>query len=178
MNSVDGWTLEEAVSGDVDRLMKWFPDAQSIDLWGGPDFRFPFTRHSFAEDMHWGRIASFSLRNPAGELAAFGQLYEKYNCIRLARLVANPSVRGQKVGKRLVAMLMRAGRPMFACSKFSLVVHRDNTPAYECYKAMGFTRADFPDGEKMGDVCDYLTRPVDKCWRSDMHKSRFCRNNH
>ena len=160
MDSTDGWTFEESVAGDVDRLMKWFPDASSINLWGGPEFRYPFTRHSFAEDMLWGKIASFSLRGPDSEFAAFGQLYERLGCINLARLVVNPKMRGHGVGKRLVGQLMQAGRPMFACPTYSLFVYRDNRPAYECYKSMGFMTTEFPDEEPMADVCYYLTRPV------------------
>ena len=157
----DAWTLDDSVEGDIDRLMTWFPDAHSIDIWGGPGFRFPFTRHSFAEDMHWGKMASFSLRDPAGNFAAFGQLYEKFGCINLARLVANPETRGQGVGKRLVGMLMTVGRPMFTCSGFSLFVYRDNTQALGCYESMGFSITDYPDEMPHGDEFFYLRRPVE-----------------
>jgi GNAT superfamily N-acetyltransferase len=110
--------MKESIAGDVDRLMKWFPDEQSIKVWGGPGFRYPFTRHSFAEDMHWGKMASYRLSDPDGEFAAFGQFYERLGCINLARLVANPDMRGKGVGKRLVGGLIQAGRPLFSCSKF------------------------------------------------------------
>lgn len=139
--------------------MGWFPDQASIRIWGGPDFRYPYNRHSFAEDLHWGRMASFSLCDGAGELAAFGQVYEKFACINLARLVVNPALRGRGVGKRLIAMLMAVGPQIFPCRKFSLFVLRDNVQAYKCYLSMGFSIADYPAGVPMGDVCDYLTRP-------------------
>jgi len=158
--SDDGWTLGETIERDIDQLMKWFPDADSIGIWGGPHFRHPFTRHSFSEDLHWGRMASFSLRDPAGEFAAFGQLYERIGCINLARLVANPAMRGQGVGRRLVEILMVVGQSMFACPKFSLFVYRDNTPAYACYTSMGFVVTKYPDDVVLAEVCDYLTRPV------------------
>ena len=161
MNSAGDWELKKSTVGDIDRLMKWFPDEQSTVVWGGPGFRYPFTRHSFAEDMHWGKMASYRLSNADGQFAAFGQFYERLGCINLARLVANPEMRGQGVGKRLVGMLMQAGQPLFACSRFSLFVYRDNTSAYECYKSMGFVTTAYPDSVPMGDVCDYLTRSVD-----------------
>lgn len=156
----DGWTLDDSVAGDVDRLMTWFPDADSIDIWGGPGFRFPFTRHSFVDDMHWGKLASFSLRDPSGDLAAFGQLYEKFGCINLARLVANPGTRGQGIGKRLVGMLMTVGRSMFTCARYSLFVYRDNMRAINCYEAMGFSITDYPDKMPHSDEFHYLVRPV------------------
>jgi ribosomal protein S18 acetylase RimI-like enzyme len=161
LETANDWLLERSDAGDIDRLMNWFPDAAATTVWGGPNFRFPFTRHSFAEDMHWGRMASFSLRDSLGELAAFGQLYEKYSCINLARLVVNPTMRGQGLGRRLVSSLMQVGRPMFPCAKFSLFVYRDNKPAYQCYKSLGFITTQYPEDMPMADLCYYLTRPVD-----------------
>ncbi len=153
--------LADALEGDVDRLMKWFPDEESVNVWGGPEFRYPFTRHSFVEDMHWGRMASFSLRQPDATLAAFGQIYERLERINLARLVANPEMRGQGVGKRLVEMLMDAARPMFDCAEYSLFVYRGNIPAYKCYVSLGFRVVEYPPDTPLGDVCYYLTRPVE-----------------
>ena len=158
--SDDAWTLDETAEGDIDQIMKWFPDADATRIWGGPDFRHPFNRGSFAEDIHWGRMATFSLRSPAGELAAFGQLYERLNRINLARLAVNPATRGQGIGKRLIEMLMTLGPKMFSCTEFSLFVYRDNIVATTCYKSLGFKVTTYPEKAVLGEVCDYLTRPV------------------
>lgn len=156
----DDWLLDETPASDIDELMKWFPDEASTRTWGGPDFRFPFNRHSFAEDIHWGRMATFTLRDPNGVFAAFGQVYERVGCINLARLAVNPVVRGRGIGTRLVEMLMLVSKDMFDCEKFSLFVYRDNTPAYKCYARLGFSRSEYPEDAALADVCDYLTRPV------------------
>ena len=158
--SDDAWILDETAESDIDLLMKWFPDADATRIWGGPDFRHPFNRHSFAEDIHWGRMATFSLHSPAGELAAFGQLYERLHRINLARLVVNPTMRGQGIGKRLIETLMTLGPQMFSCSEFSLFVYRDNVVAARCYESMGFKVTTYPEAAVLGEVCDYLTRPV------------------
>jgi ribosomal protein S18 acetylase RimI-like enzyme len=158
--TVDSWTLAASIESDIDQLMQWFADEKTVRHWGGPEFRYPYNRHSFTEDMQWGRMAAFSLRDAAGGLAAFGQLYERFDCINLARLIVQPTLRGQGVGRRLIAMLMQVGVTMFPCPKFSLFVYRDNTTASRCYRAMGFAIADYPQGVKSADVCDYLTRPV------------------
>ena len=86
--------------------MTWFPDARSVLEWGGPQFRYPFTEDTFRDDCHWGRMATFRLSDPDGRFVAFGQLYKRYGRINLARLIAHPSIRGQGIGKRLVALML------------------------------------------------------------------------
>ena len=114
MLSDNAWILGETAESDIDQLMTWFPDADATRIWGGPDFRHPFNRHSFAEDIYWGRMATFSLHSPCGELAAFGQIYERLNRINLARLAVKPTMRGQGIGRRLMEMLMTLGPQMFS----------------------------------------------------------------
>lgn len=154
------WTLDRSEERDIDALLKWFPDRESVNVWGGPIFRFPFNRHSFAEDIHWGRMASFSLRDRHNALIAFGQVYERYDRIHFARLVAHPNLRGQGVGKRLMAKMMAVTPTMYDCEEFSLFVFRNNVPAYRCYLSMGFNVSDYPDDAPLADACFYLTRPV------------------
>ena len=122
--SDDAWILDETAESDIDLLMKWFPDADATRIWGGPDFRHPFNRHSFVEDIHWGRMATFSLHSPSAELAAFGQIYERLNRINLARLAVNPTMRGQGIGRRLIEMLMTLVRRCFPAlnSRYSSIV--------------------------------------------------------
>ena len=109
--TLDRWTLQEATAADIDVLMAWFPQQEDVLIWGGPSFRYPFTRETFFEDIYWGRMASFVLRDPAEEFAAFGQVFERLGRIHLARLVVHPALRARGVGKRLLRMLMIASRP-------------------------------------------------------------------
>lgn len=154
----DDWTLRAAVEADIDALMQWFPTYDDINIWGGPSFRFPFTRETFFEDIHWGRIASFGLFDANDGLAGFGQLYDRDERIHLARLVVDPEQRGRGLGRRLTGMLMTAGRELFSHDEFSLFVYRANEPACRCYRALGFEVADYPPDMPHADVCDYLTR--------------------
>ncbi len=113
-----GWQLVEAADHDLEELMSWFGGAGEVNVWGGPGFRFPFTEETFREDCRWGRMPSFRLNSPAGEFSAFGQMYERYGRINLARLVVNPLMRGRGTGKRLVLQKKtgeaRLGRPRLA----------------------------------------------------------------
>ena len=154
------WEIVEVADSDLDELMSWFHTAAHVDIWGGPRFRFPFTKATFRKDCHWGRMAGFRLNSPAGEFAAFGQMYQRYGRINFARLVVNPTMRGQGVGKRLVEQLIETGPKLFQGDEFSLFAYRHNAPALACYRSMGFAVRDYPEGARMADQCYYLTRPV------------------
>ena len=156
----DGWQLIEATDHDLDELMSWFHDPDAVDIWGGPRFRVPFARTPFRTDCHWGRMPGFRLESPHGEFSAFGQMYRRYGRINLARLVVNPAMRGQGVGKRLVAMLIEVGPTLFEGDEFSLFAYRHNAAALGCYRSMGFVVREYPKGARMADQCYYLTRPV------------------
>ena len=156
----DGWQLVETTDHDLDELMSWFHDADDVDIWGGPRFRFPFTRATFQKDCHWGRMPGFRLDSPQGEFSAFGQMYRRYGRINLARLVVNPAMRGQGVCKRLVSMLIEAGPSLFEGDEISLFAYRHNEAALGCYRSMGFEVRDYPSGARMAEQCYYLTRPV------------------
>ena len=155
-----GWLLQPSEERDIDALMRWFPDDASVRIWGGPIFRSPFNRHSFAEDLHWGRMRSYSLRSVEDELVAFGQVYARYDRIHFARLVSSPDRRREGIGKRLLTMLMAITPRSYDFDEFSLFVFRDNLPAYNCYRSLGFEVVDYPDDAPMAEACFYLTRPV------------------
>lgn len=152
--------LVTATEADIGRLMCWFPDQRSTSIWGGPMFRYPFTPETFQEDTHWRELESFCVIDPAGDLVAFGQIYERHGRINLARLVVRPDCRGRGVGTRLVHLLMEEGRREYSLSEFSLYVCRDNHPAMACYRGLGFGETDSPDGDELGGDIIYMTRPV------------------
>jgi ribosomal protein S18 acetylase RimI-like enzyme len=156
----DGWQLVEASDRDLDELMSWFHDAAQVDVWGGPRFRFPFTRATFRKDCRWGRMPGFRLNSPAGEFSAFGQMYQRYGRINFARLVVKPGLRGQGVGRKLVGKMIEEGPKLFPADEFSLFAYRHNTAALACYRSMGFVVRDYPQGARMADQCYYLTRPI------------------
>ena len=156
----DGWKLIEATDEHLPELMTWFTDARSVLEWGGPEFRFPFDDASFRTDCRWGEMASFRLEDPDGQFAAFGQLYERYGRINLARLAAHPEMRGRGVGKRLIGLMIEIGPKLLSCKEFSLFVLRENIMALRCYRSMGFEIQDYPSDAPMPDQCYYLTRPA------------------
>ena len=155
-----GWQLTAATDTDIDEVLTWFPDAESVDIWGGPEFRFPFTRESFVEDCRTNSMQTYALRDPAGRLAAFGQSYDRYGRGHLARLIANPDMRRRGAGSRLIELIIASLEAHEAFDEYSLFVYRHNIPAYECYLSSGFAVTDYPEDAPMADKCYFLTRPA------------------
>ena len=146
---------------DIDALMGWFPDARSVDIWGGPEFRYPFTHESFRSDCRLNEMHSYCLRDPDGEMVGFGQVYDRYDRGHLARLITHPNKRRQGIGRRLIEMLVEVAQQSCGYNECSLFVYRDNEPAYRCYLAMGFVLREYPDDAPMKERCYFLTRSVD-----------------
>lgn len=153
-----GWTLALAADTDFDEVMTWFPDANSVNIWGGPNFRYPFTGETFRKDCRVELMTSWCLRDDAGRLAAFGQACERGGRGHLARLVSNPSLRRRGVGRRLIRMIIAALEAAHEYDEYSLFVFRDNAPAYHCYLSLGFVVVEYPDDAPMSDTCYFLTR--------------------
>jgi ribosomal protein S18 acetylase RimI-like enzyme len=154
-------TLEIATDRDIEQLRGWFPDADSVNLWGGPKFRYPFTQETFAEDCGLHRMRSFSLKRPTGRMVSFGQYYYRYDRGHLARLITNPEARRLGHGSRLIAMLINAIAEEGEAAEVSLFVYRHNRAAYECYRSLGFTVQEYPDDAPLKELCYYLARPID-----------------
>ncbi len=152
------WTLSPLVDAEIDEVMTWFPDAESVNLWGGPIFRYPFTGETFREDCRLDLMQSWVLRNESGQLAAFGQAYERHGRGHLARLVSNPELRRQGAGGMLIEMIIALLEDTQAYDEYSLFVFRDNTPAYQCYLSLGFVVQDYPEDAPMPEKCYFLTR--------------------
>ncbi|MCG8371096.1 MAG: GNAT family N-acetyltransferase [Proteobacteria bacterium] len=152
----NGWTLTAATDADIDEIMTWFPDAAAVDLWGGPGFRYPYTRETFREDCCLDKVDSYGLRDASGRLAAFGQSYERYGRGHLARLVSNPSMRRKGAGKQLIRMITALLADRY--DEYSLFVFRHNLPAYRCYLSLGFAVAEYPADAALPDKCYFLTK--------------------
>jgi ribosomal protein S18 acetylase RimI-like enzyme len=158
--SRDNWLLAAAEPGDIDLVMTWFPNAQSVDIWGGPGFRFPFTRESFVEDCGIDSMETYVLRDPEGRLASFGQSYDRAGRGHLARLITNPDMRRRGAGSMLIELIIASLEDRRAFDEYSLFVYRDNAPAFNCYLSLGFAVTDYPEDAVMADKCYFLTRPA------------------
>ena len=155
--------IEVARMEDVREIMNWFPDKESVMLWGSPYTRWPIREDTFLEDIYWNRIESRVARDDQAGLLAFGQFYAKLARCHLARLVVNPDFRRRGIGLEFIAQLMEHGGETLNTSEFSLYVMTVNKPAWHCYKSLGFHMEPYPHGDPHLDNCVFMVarEPVD-----------------
>lgn len=137
-------------------LMRWFGDAVACRVWGGPSFRFPFTRDTFRADARLGSLATFALTADEMPLLGFGQYYLRAGRCHLARLAIAPGQRGRGLGGTLVRELCRIGSAELGVDTYSLFVLPGNERAIRLYERLGFAPARYPEPDPSFDDCVYM----------------------
>ena len=138
-------------------LMQWFPDAGSCAVWGGPQFRWPFTPASFRTDARIGELPSRMLIDDAGHaMVAFGQFYRRLGRCHLGRLAVRPETRGRGAGTRLIRELCAEGSRALDVAEFSLFVLVRNEPAERLYRRLGFEDAPYPEALSVSEPVRYM----------------------
>ena len=135
--------------------MGWFRSRESCQIWGGPEFRFPFTADTFRADCHL-ELPSRVLLDGSGTPCGFGQYYLRAARCHLARLAIAPSLRGRGLGTRLIELLSAEGKAALGVEHCSLFVSIANTNAMALYERLGFARAAYPGDPIPG--CHYMVR--------------------
>ena len=77
-------------------LMQWFPDAGSCAVWGGPQFRWPFTPQSFRADARIGELPSRMLIDDAGHALVAHALFVgfKQAVVEMKQLIVSAAAKG------------------------------------------------------------------------------------
>ena len=140
-------------------LMTWFSDARELRIWGGPEFRFPFTAASFRDDAKVDLIDSFALVAEDGSLAAFGQCYLRVERCHFGRVGVSPRRRGQGLGTRLIREMAAWGIAGFGPRELSLFVDKGNGAAHRLYLRLGFRDAPYPEAMPQGMDAHYMVAP-------------------
>lgn len=156
MNTRESARLVRTTRDHLRQMMAWFPDAASCAVWGGPEFRYPFTEATFVADSRCESLPTWSLLGDDGTLLGFGQYYDRAGRCHLARLVISPYRRGEGLGTRLIDGLIELGAPALRASECSLFVSRTNRAAARLYERLGFALAPYPDGSSPLPGSDYM----------------------
>jgi len=136
--------------------MTWFATEHSCRVWGGPEFRFPFTAETFLADSALARLPSYALIRESAELCGFGQFYLRAGRCHLSRLAVAPAHRGRCLGTQLIERLLQEGKKKLGITQSSLFVHVTNTSAIALYERLGFMRCAYPDPGLEIPNCYYM----------------------
>ena len=141
----------------VPELMSWFPDRASCLVWGGPEFRFPFTEASFRVDA---KLASLLDLVWATGLSLRSVISVRRRC-HLGRLAVAPAFRGGGLGTQLVRELCTEGRALFGAGSCSLFVVPSNRRAKALYEKLGFAATPYPEPAPDLDLYIYMVTSAD-----------------
>ena len=165
--------IEPAKPEHLIQLMEWFSDARSCQMWGGMQFRYPFTSSSFEEDSRWQTLPSYVLLDDAEALLGFGQFYLRAGRCHLGRLVISPAHRAKGLGGWLIGGLTQLGTKTLNATECSLFVVKDNAPAIRLYEKLGFVRASYPEHDPDVAPFDYMVVSAAKliAWNPQSRRS-------
>jgi ribosomal protein S18 acetylase RimI-like enzyme len=150
--------LQSFEDHQLTELMTWFPDLAACRMWGGPQFRFPFTPATFREDAKVDSLSTWSLVQDDGAFVGFGQYYLRVGRCHLGRLAIAPHLRGRGLGRRLVDELSREGARELGVESFSLFVLPGNERASRLYRRLGFVEARYPESSTVFEHCTYMVK--------------------
>lgn len=153
--------LEPVAREHIERMLEWFPDRRSCEIWGGSKFRFPFTQTTFFEDARIGDLPSYVLMEDKHFLG-FGQYYRRAGRYHVGRLVISPDHRSRGLGAWLIGGLVARARQDFIAHECSLFVLADNAPAVRLYERLGFVRAVYPENDPDVAPFNYMVAPLER----------------
>ncbi|WP_192497292.1 N-acetyltransferase [Halospina sp. K52047b] len=131
--------VRAAQQSDLLTVLGWVNGEHECLMWAGPNIRYPATPETAWRDMEAFDENAYVLVDPASKVVGFGQVLSRGgNALHLARLIVEPRLRGQGVGRDLCAALVDIGYASQPAEYFTLNVYESNRAAVRLYQALGF----------------------------------------
>lgn len=138
---------------DYATLASWVPDACACLHWAGPKLQFPFAPAQLPGLLAMPGASSQVMSRDSAEALetlGFGQFWmREAGAVHLGRIIVNPGVRGQGLGKTLCELLIAQARRATGADTFTLRVYRDNLAAHAIYMGLGFVAVPGLSDEKV-----------------------------
>ncbi|MEJ6004024.1 GNAT family N-acetyltransferase [Paucibacter sp. AS339] len=127
-------------------LRDLLPDEQQFvcawaqaEHWPGLVKGSTLTREEFPNILHLPGHMSFAVSLQGLPAFGFGQIWCAPNGrANLVRILVDPAMRGQGLGRRLCALLLEQALLLPKVTEVFLRVRRDNAPAVAVYRSLGF----------------------------------------
>lgn len=133
------YALQPATPENLKAVLTWVTTPELLKFWGGPALTFPPLPGRTWHEIGATGKNSFSLIGPKGNVLGFGQtLFRAPTTVHLGRIIVSPTIRGKGLGRLLCQQLIQTGSTRYQPSEFTLSVYKNNAPALNLYKSLGF----------------------------------------
>ncbi len=146
--------IEKATTEDLNIICSWFKTETDVRLWGGLSLTFPLEIEKVKKTIEWSDGSSYSFFDKKNCLIGFAQVFDKFGCNHLSRIVLTPDLRGKKISYELLKLLIDSTENTQDC--YSLFVYEQNISALKLYKRLGFTRHEYPVGIENKEGCIFM----------------------
>ncbi len=148
--------IEKATIENLNVICSWFKTEAEVKLWGGPSLTFPLELEKVKKTIEWYDSNSYSFFNEKNFLIGFAQVFDKFGCKHLSRIVLTPALRGKKISHELLKLLIDSTKNGQSC--YSLFVYEQNISALKLYKRLGFSRHKYPNEIENKEGCIFMVR--------------------
>lgn len=128
-------------SSDFRLLESWVTDAELLLQFSGTDFSYPLTEQQIQDYKNTYPDRQLYIGYTLEKLPfAFGEIIpQESGTPRLARiLVGEPSLRGQRLGRYFIELLVEESKRLFKTDTVELFTWEKNYAAIRCYESVGF----------------------------------------
>lgn len=133
------YTLRPAILEDLKVIVSWIENPEMLKLWGGSLLTYPPDPQKTWNEIQASSKDTFSLIDPTGNVLGFAQTFLKEpKAVHFGRIIVSPAMRGMGLGRRLLKQLIKLVLSKYEAERITLNVYRDNIPAYNLYKSLGF----------------------------------------
>lgn len=142
--------LQPLTTDDLNRLIQWIPDEESLILWSGPFFHFPLDQAQLSaylvsaqDEPPVRKIYKSVLKMDArviGHIELNNIDYRNQAATVSKVLVGDPALRGQGYGEQMLRALVKIAFEELQLHRLQLFVFDFNEPAIRCYQKVGFVQ--------------------------------------
>ncbi len=125
-------------TNDAAVILQWAKDKQSFYQWtAGVLGDYPLKEEQFQKA---GNLMAFTAEDD-GALVGFFTMRrpsESFDELRFGFVIIDPQKRRKGYGKAMLKLGLKYAKDIYGAKEVSLGVFENNTPAYLCYKSVGF----------------------------------------